>query len=198
MRLSAKREALRARRVVRTIREEYKEYRWWRFQDEEPPEGYLLEVIEYQERVYPPPAPRPRKPKLQHLSLGKLKARLFAAGVRNPRCAELAHIIYRREIPTELSREGGRYVLGWPEATLREFLGRRLFQKVTRGVARHYIVLDEFGYYAAPGFAEAMQAMFRCCRKYSGEPLMVTQELPAGLQLPYTEDQRTSALATTT
>lgn len=117
------------------------------------------------------PASRVRRRLPVRLSRTQLRKRLSHAGRRG---AELRRTLSDILVgPRLMEHRLGTTVLGWSEPALRNLLGNRAYRAVTRGVARLFLVLDEFGSYAAPGFAE----LFKACRSMSALPVTATQTL---------------------
>lgn len=122
------------------------------------------------------PSVRPKAKQLRHashdkLSRTQLRKRLSCAGLRG---FELRRTVLDILLGPRLSvNRTGRTVLGWAEEPLRLRLGRRAYRAVTRGVTRHFTVLDEFGSYMAPGIAD----LFRLCRSVNAKPIAVSQTL---------------------
>jgi hypothetical protein len=156
--------------VTRCVHESQRNYRWWREQDTEPPEGYLLETWTTHERVYPP-APKvvTRLPKHAKLSRRALRKRL-----------------YQNHVPKALwpglvSAYAGRSVFRMAgEPSLKESSGFAIAKAVTRHVVYSMVFVDEFHSFAAPLLARIVET-FRSCRKFNAGVQVVQQEAPAGL-----------------
>lgn len=105
------------------------------------------------------------------LTRTQLRKRLSRVGLRG---AELSRTLKDILVGPSLSANSlGHTVLGWEEGALRALLGNRAYRAVTRGVARLFIVLDEYAHYVTPGLVD----MMRACRSVNSKPVECTQTL---------------------
>lgn len=128
----------------------------------------------YIERVYPakPETGRTRtQPKL-NLSKTAMRKRLSRAGLRGP---ELARVVAELKAgPGALSADhlcGGSQALGWPVEQLKAHFGKKIARALLRNVRQMFLIMDEIGYYSAPGIAE----LFKEARKHNVQSELVTQ-----------------------
>lgn len=121
-------------------------------------------------RLTEPAVTRRRVPPSQ-LSCTQLRKRLSQAGLRGQALRQTLAAI--RVGPRSGYHLLGTTVLGWSEDALRSLLGRRVYRIVTRFLARHIVVLDEFGSYVAPGFVE----LLRACRTVNAAAVQASQSL---------------------
>lgn len=148
--LSKARAAARKHNVVRLVTESHKDYRWWRFQDVEPAEGYVVDTWVTRELAYPrPAAPVTRLPKHAKLSRRALRRRLHQRGVRGEVAKELLALYSNRPL-----------VVGAGSPNLKKSLSYPVWKAVTRHVRSLFLVLDEFAFYMPSGLHE----FYRHCR----------------------------------
>ena len=166
--MKAAKASWRKRSVVRVITETQNDHRWWRYQDTEPKEGYVVDTTSYSVSAYPrPESPSTRQKPRTSLSRRKLRKRLYGAGLRGSKLKEVFSEIVGFESKTHRSAgegdataiaavQGHRYPFGWTRQAMRERLGNRVRKALTKGIRPSLVLLDEFGYYASHGFAELM------------------------------------------
>lgn len=128
----------------------------------------------YSEPVHPRvTAPSTRRKPHQGLSAAMLRKRLYRAGLRG-----LEAKCVLRDILAGESDEAGNAIPGsWRTSSFRQRFGRRVAREVLRFVHIRLVVLDEFGYYSSPGFADLTARAMSIGRKQTATPLMVTQTL---------------------
>lgn len=138
------------------------------------PDAYCIE------RVYPayPRKIKHRKEPKTNLSRTAMRKRLYQAGIRG---AELEKVLAEvrngpRHLPIE-QRYGGFQALGWPVDQLKIRFGKQIARALLRHVRQVMVVMDEFGCYAAPGFAQWMAERCQLYRKHNLEPQSVTQDM---------------------
>ena len=158
----------RKQAVVRVVTESQEDYRWWRYQDTEPKEGYVLDTITYSVPAYPRSMkPSARQAPRTSLSRGKLRKRLYGAGLRDTKLKEVfseivgfearnVRLASEGDTSAILAMQGHRYPFGWTKEAMRERLGNRVRKTLTKGIRPTFVVLDEFGYYASQGMAGLM------------------------------------------
>lgn len=142
----------------------------------------------YIERVYPayPRKSKTRKEPKRDLSRKAMRKRLYQAGLRG---AELVKVLAEvrtgaAQLPIE-QRYGGSQALGWPVEQLKIRFGKRIARALLRHVRQVLVFMDEFGCYAAPGFGQWLNGLFRESRKHNLEPEMLKQDMGQALgQVP--------------
>ena len=154
--------------VTRPMTETFRDYRWWRYQDVEPAEGFVLDTWTTHEPVYPKAAPvSTRVPKRMKLSRRTLRNRLYQSGVPKALWAGL------------LKQYAGRALFRMAgEPSIRKASGFAVSKAVTRHVQVTMFVLDEFGYYAQAGYAPFLAKQMSLGRKFNTGGLVV-QQMPA-------------------
>jgi hypothetical protein len=154
--------------VTRPVTETSRDYRWWRYLDVEPPEGFVLDTWTTHEPVYPKAAPlSTRVPKRRTLSRRTLRNRLYQNGVPKALWAGL------------LTQYAGRALFRMAgEPSIRTTSGFAISKAVTRHVQVTMLFLDEFGYCAQAGYAPFLAKQMSLGRKLNtGVP--VVQQMPA-------------------
>lgn len=166
--MKAAKASWRKRSVVRVVTETQNDYRWWRYQDTEPKEGYVVDTTSYSVPAYPrPERPSTRQKPRTSLSRRKLRKRLYGTGFRGAKLKEVFSEIVGFESKIHrlagegdttaiAAMQGHRYPFGWTKEAMRERLGNRGRKALTKGIRPTLVVLDEFGYYASRGLAELM------------------------------------------
>jgi len=119
---------------------------------------------------------RARSSKVQDLSKSQIRRRLSAAGLRGEALSRAVRDLKNRPA-NSFETEDNRYALGWPVTALINHFGKRLVRALLRNVHVMFVVLDEFGYYASPGWADIVQS-YRCCRKYNVRLIEASQLVP--------------------
>lgn len=167
--MKAAKASWRRHTVVRVVTETQNDYRWWRYQDTEPKEGYVVDTMTYTVPAYPlPEKPKTRNAPRTSLSRRKLRKRLYRAGFRGENLKDaFATIVgfavdcYRLASEGDAfalaAMQGSRYPFGWSGKAIRERLGNRGWKALTKGIQPIFIALDEFGYYVTPQFQDFVQ-----------------------------------------
>lgn len=152
--------------VVRIVTETQKDYRWWRYQDAEPEEGYVEDTYTYMVPAYPrPEKPKTRKEPRRSLSRTRLRERLYAAGFRGEGLkvafAEIVGFEARNisaaiegDVTALSVMQGERFPFGWTRKAIRERFEYRGWKAVTKGIQGIFLVLDEFWYFASPRLSD--------------------------------------------
>jgi hypothetical protein len=159
--------------ATRTHVEIEQDYRWWRHTDVEPACGYVEETYSWKVPVHQKvELPRTRRQPPVFLSRRKMRNRLSAAGLRGEQLRQFTDDIKAGPAKNVASSVHGQYVLDWPVAILKQYLGRRMYRSLTRFIAKLWVVYDEFGAYANPGLAD----FFHQCRSIGFTPILVQQQ----------------------
>jgi hypothetical protein len=154
------------RRCVRSIMDVDHDHPAWEDGNptyQECPDAFIV----YSRPLWAKPSSAKRRTPHASLSGRRLRKRLFQMGYRGEK---LRHTM-------ALVLQNGSYA-NWKVDDFRKAFGRRIGWKLLRFVSAPLLILDEFGYYITPGFAELVQKSMSMYRKFNSQTIEVQQSIP--------------------